>query len=108
MIVFLYFGSGTILVPWAVIKFVDKDATLGAFLLVLYVLTLLTKQFIEPKIVSQNIGIHPIYTLISMYTGFKFMGIIGLLIGPIILIILKNVFSNSIDKGLFNSVVDKS
>ena len=74
----------------------------------LYIFTLIIKQFIEPKIVSKNIGIHPIYTLISMYTGFKFFGIVGLLAGPIILIILKNIFSNDIDKGIINSVIDKS
>lgn len=74
----------------------------------LYIFVLLIKQFIEPKIVSNNIGIHPIYTLISMYTGFKFLGILGLLAGPIILIILKNIFSNVIENGLTNSLIDKS
>jgi predicted PurR-regulated permease PerM len=43
-----------------------------------------------------------------MYTGFKFLGILGLLIGPIVLIILKNIFSNAIENGLTNSLIDKS
>lgn len=55
---------------------------------------------------SNKIGIHPIFTLIAMYTGFKFLGLLGLLAGPIILIILKNIFSNTIDKGLVNSILD--
>lgn len=101
-------GSGTIIIPWAVICFANKDITTGSTLLGLYVFLLIIKQFIEPKIVSNNIGIHPIYTLISMYTGFKFLGLLGLLAGPIILIILKNTFSSVIDKGLINSVIDKS
>ena len=107
-IAFQYFGSGTIIIPWSIVCFVNKDITLGSCLLGLYVLVLLIKQFIEPKIVSNNIGIHPIYTLISMYTGFKFLGILGLLVGPIILIILKNIFSNVIENGLTNSLIDKS
>ena len=41
--------------------------------------------------VSKEIGIHPIFTLIGMYTGFKLMGVIGMILGPIVLIILKNV-----------------
>ena len=53
---------------------------------------------------SNKIGIHPIITLISMYTGFKFLGVIGLLIGPIILIILKNIFSPFLDEGLLKSI----
>lgn len=99
-------GSGTVLIPWSIISFINSDISLGAALLGLYIFTLLAKQFIEPKIVSNKIGIHPIFTLIAMYTGFKFLGLIGLLAGPIILIILKNVFSNTIDKGLVNSMLD--
>lgn len=100
-------GSGTILIPWALISFLNNDISLGALLLGLYIFTLIAKQFLEPKIVSKNIGIHPIFTLIAMYTGFKFLGLIGLLVGPIILIILKNIFSTSIDKGIVTSVRDK-
>ncbi len=65
------------------------------------------RQFLEPKLVSKNIGVHPIFTLIAMYTGFKVMGIIGLLLGPIVLIIVKNIFSNLIDKGVFKVIFDK-
>ena len=48
---------------------------------------------------------HPIFTLISMYTGFKFIGIIGLLVGPIIFIVLKNIFENMIDDGIIKSIL---
>ena len=86
----------------------NKDTTLGFCLFGLYIFVLLIKQFVEPKVVSNNIGIHPIYTLISMYTGFKFIGILGLLVGPIVLIILKNIFASVIENGLTNSLIDKS
>ena len=66
-----------------------------------------TKQFIEPKIVSNKIGVHPIFTLLAMYTGFKIVGIVGLLLGPIVLIILKCIFSNLIDEGIIKSIVEK-
>ena len=64
------------------------------------------RQFIEPKIVSGNIGIHPIFTIAAMYTGFKFMGVIGLFIGPIVLIILKNIFSRFLDGGVMKVIFD--
>lgn len=86
----------------------NNDISLGSALLGLYIFTIISKQLIEPKIVSNKIGIHPIYTLIAMYTGFKFLGVIGLLIGPIILIILKNIFSNTLDRGIVNSIIEKS
>ena len=65
------------------------------------------RQFLEPRIVSNQIGIHPIFTLISMYTGFKLIGVIGMLIGPIILIILKNIFATLIDNGVMKTIFDK-
>ena len=63
----------------------------------------IVRQFLEPKIVSSNLGVHPIFTLIAMYTGFRFSGILGLFLGPILLIILKNIFSGMIDKGVMKS-----
>lgn len=100
-------GSGTILIPWAIISAINGNIKFGVALLLLYAITLLTKQLIEPKIVSEKIGIHPIFTLIAMYTGVRFMGLIGLLIGPIVLIILKNVYSNLIDDGILKSIFNK-
>lgn len=100
-------GSGTIIVPWAVIAAVDGDIRLAIALLILLAVISIVRQFMEPKVVSKQIGIHPIFTLIAMYTGFKAIGIIGLLVGPIILIILQNVFGTLIDRGLVKSIFDR-
>ena len=59
-----------------------------------------TKLFIDAFI-------HPIFTLIAMYTGFKFIGIIGMFVGPIILIVLKNIFATFIDKGVVKSIFER-
>lgn len=95
-------GAGTVMVPWSIILFVEKDTSLGFLILGLFILILCTKQILEPKIVSNKIGVHPIFTLISMYTGFKVKGLIGIILGPIILIVLKEIFENLLDKGLVN------
>ena len=100
-------GSGTVIIPWAVFSACNGDITLALWLLILFIIISVVRQFIEPKIVSKQIGIHPIFTLIAMYTGLKFMGILGLLIGPIVLIILKNVFGTLIDKGFVKTIFDK-
>lgn len=100
-------GSGTIMIPWGIILLLNKDFSLAFCILGLYIFASVAKQMLEPKIVSQNIGIHPIFTLIAMYTGFKIMGIMGLLLGPIVLIILKSIFSNTIDGGLVPTILDK-
>ena len=99
-------GSGTVMIPWGVIAGLNGDLKLGILIIVLWIFMSIIRQFLEPKIVSGNIGIHPIFTIIAMYTGFKFLGVIGMFIGPIILIILKNIFANFLDNGIVKSILD--
>lgn len=87
-------GSGSVMVPWAIISALNGDLRLGVSILILWIIMSLVRQFLEPKIVSGKIGIHPIFTLIAMYTGFKVMGVMGMLVGPIVLIIIKSVLRN--------------
>lgn len=100
-------GSGTVMLPWAIICAINGDINLGMAIIILLIIMSVVRQLLEPKLVSKNIGIHPIFTLIAMYTGFKVVGIIGLLIGPIILIIFKNIFSSLIDQGVFKTIFDR-
>ena len=100
-------GSGTVMVPWAIIAGLNGDWNLGVAIIVLLIIMSVARQFLEPRLVSKNIGVHPIFTLIAMYTGFKFWGILGMLFGPIILIILKNVFATFIDGGVIKTIFDK-
>ena len=66
-------GSGTIIIPWAIISSVQGDINLAIYLIVLYVIITIARQLLEPKVVGSQIGIHPIFTLIAMYTGYKFI-----------------------------------
>jgi len=95
------------MLPWAIISGINGDIKLGISLFVLYIIVLVVRQLLEPKLVSGHIGIHPIFTLIAMYTGFKIIGVIGLFVGPIILIILQNVFETMIDNGIVKTIFDK-
>lgn len=101
------FGSATVMIPWAIIVAFNGDLTLGVSLIVLLIIMGMVRQFMEPRVVAGQIGIHPIFTLIAMYTGFRFMGVIGMLIGPIILIILKDIYATIIDKGVMKAIFDR-
>ena len=101
------FGSGSVMVPWAIISACSGDMKLAISILGLWILMSIVRQLIEPRIVGNHIGIHPIFTLIAMYTGFKISGVIGLFIGPIILIIIKNIFSDILDKGVVKSIFSR-
>ena len=100
-------GSGTVMVPWAIICGLNGDLNLGIAIIVLLIIMSIVRQFLEPKLVSKNIGVHPIFTLIAMYTGFKFIGVIGMLLGPILLIIIKNIYASMIDQGIVKTLLDK-
>lgn len=65
------------------------------------------RNFLEPKLVSKNIGIHPVFTLISMFTGYKIIGVSGMILGPIFLIVLKEIYTPMIDKGVLRSIFDR-
>ena len=99
-------GSGTVMIPWAIICALNGDINLGIAIICLLIIMSVVRQILEPKLISKNIGVHPIFTLIAMYTGFKIIGVIGLLVGPIVLIIFKNIFANLIDKGVFKTIFD--
>lgn len=100
-------GSGTVMAPWAIISALNGDLKLGIAIIVLWIIMSVVRQFLEPKIVSGKIGIHPIFTLIAMYTGFKVIGVMGMLVGPIVLIILKSIFSTILDNGIARSISEK-
>lgn len=100
------FGSGTVMVPWAIISAFNGDLRLGVAILILWIIMCVVRQVLEPKIVSGQIGIHPIFTLIAMYTGFRFLGFIGMFVGPIVLILLKNIYEVRIDKGIVKSIFE--
>lgn len=95
-------GSGSVMAPWAVMEALNGDIQLGVAIIVLWIIMSIVRQFLEPKIVSGKIGIHPIFTLIAMYTGFRVIGVMGMLVGPIVLIILKSVFASVLEEGIAN------
>jgi len=99
-------GSGSVMVPWAIMSALNGDIRLAIAIIILWIVMSIIRQFLEPKIVSGKIGIHPIFTLIAMYTGFKIIGVMGMLVGPIVLIILKSVFATVLDQGVAKSLFE--
>lgn len=83
------FGTGTVLVPWAVINLFNGNIGLGIGLLVLYGLITVIRQILEPRLVAMNVGLPPIVTLAGMYLGLQLFGFIGLFALPITFVMLK-------------------
>lgn len=71
-------GSSMILLPWSIILLLTGDYRRGAIMFFVYVVVVVVRQFIEPKIVGKHVGLHPLITLIAMYVGAKLFGGVGL------------------------------
>lgn len=97
-------GISALLLPWAIYSAITGELGFGIALVILYLIMTVIRQLIEPKVVSNNIGTHPFITLLCMYLGFKVLGIAGLLVGPILMIIFKNVFSTMFKTGYFKNI----
>lgn len=85
---FPFFGTGTIMVPWAIIKILSSDYKMAIGLLIIWGVGQLARQLIQPKIVGDSIGVAPIPTLFLLYIGYKVSGVIGMIVAvPIGLIV---------------------
>jgi len=82
-------GTGGIYVPWAIVNFIMGNYRLGIALLVIYGVITVVRYMIEPKVVGQQLGIHPVVTLMSMFAGLKLLGAVGLILGPTVVVALK-------------------
>jgi sporulation integral membrane protein YtvI len=85
-------GPAAIYLPWVIWSFVTGATAFGVKLSVLYLAVLVVRQILEAKIVSGNLGLHPLATLISMYAGLWTLGLAGLIIGPILLIAIQSFY----------------
>jgi sporulation integral membrane protein YtvI len=79
-------GTGILFGPWIVGLFILGSFGEGFKVIVMWVITLVIRQFLEPKVMSHGIGLHPLPTLISMYVGLQLLGPGGILIGPAVVI----------------------
>lgn len=81
-------GTGWILVPWGIILLINKSFFTGAGLILLYLIILVIRNFIEPKIVGDQLGLNPLVTLIAIYLGYNWFGMSGMILLPVTVTIL--------------------
>lgn len=77
-------GTGTILIPWAVVCFFQKNTLRGVGLLALYAVAALARSALEPKLVGKHLGLDPLVTLVALYVGYQLWGILGLIAAPML------------------------
>lgn len=95
-------GTGTILIPWALIRLVSGQYVFAIGLIAIYLLTLVLRQVIQPKIVGDTMGLDPLATLLFLYLGFKISGIAGMILA----VPIGMLFLNLYEFGAFDSLID--
>lgn len=87
-------GTGTVLIPWALISFLQDRTAMGFGLLTLYAVTALARTALEPRLVGRQLGLHPLLTLIAFYVGYRLFGLLGMILLPLLAILVKQFLSS--------------
>ena len=85
-------GAGTALIPWAVLLFLLGDWEKGLPLLILWGVICLFRRVMEPKIVGDQTGLHPLLALFAIYAGLRFGGVLGMVLAPMVVLMLRNLY----------------
>ena len=92
-------GVGAVLVPWAILLFLQKEVATGAGLLILYGVMLILRQIAEPRLLGKSLGVHPLLALFAGFAGLHLFGIAGMILGPMVAVGIKNLLFDEKDGG---------
>lgn len=77
-------GTGTVLVPWSVVCFLQGDTPRALGILGIYITATLTRSMLEPKLLGKHLGLDPLVTLIALYIGYRLWGVGGMILAPLL------------------------
>lgn len=93
-------GAGTVMVPWAVIAMFTRDYPVAIQMMVIWGIIAMFRRVMEPKFVGDQTGLSPILSLVSIYVGMKVAGVLGMVFGPILLLVLLNLMGMGMFRGV--------
>ncbi|MCL2392484.1 MAG: sporulation integral membrane protein YtvI [Oscillospiraceae bacterium] len=79
------FGAGTIMIPWVIIELIQGNINYAIGIAIVYIIVTVVRNVLSPKIVGDQLGLNPIISLLSIYVGFRLLGIVGMIFFPIII-----------------------
>lgn len=99
-----YLGTGAVMIPWIIYQFIQGNFYLAISLSVLYGIILTARSLMEPKVLASSVGLDPLATLIALYVGLKLFGVLGLIIGPVSLVIILAFHRAHVFRDIFNYI----
>ena len=85
-------GAGTVMVPWMIVDAILGNWRRALYLLIIWGVICLFRRFMEPKIVGDQTGLHPLLSLLAIYVGMRTAGVLGMILGPVLLIMVRNLW----------------
>ena len=85
-------GVGTVLIPWAVFAAVSSNISLCVKLVVIYLIVIIARNMLEPKILGKQMGMHPVLTLLTVLIGLKLFGVVGMFVLPLVVTVTTEFF----------------
>ena len=86
-----FIGTGTILLPWAALELFRGDFFHAAAYLTFFLITNSTRDFLEPRLLGEKLGVYPIVIAVVVYVGICIFGPAGVLLGPLMLLVIREV-----------------
>ena len=93
------FGTGTIMIPWAIVEILGENYKMAVGLLIVWCVGQLVRQMIQPKIVGDSMGMNAIPTLFLLFIGYKAGGVVGMILAVPIGLIIINLY----EEGVFDT-----
>lgn len=87
-----FIGTAIVLVPSALLFFLEGEIVKGVVCLILYLICVMVRELLEPRLVGKRLGIFPVVLLISLYAGMKLFGVSGIIKGPLAVVLYKNIW----------------
>ncbi len=92
-------GAGTAMVPWAFIALFTGDLPTAVELMAIWGIIALFRRVMEPKFVGDQTGLSPLLSLASIYVGMKLAGVLGMVFGPVVLLVALNLAGMGMFRG---------
>ncbi|WP_044640878.1 sporulation integral membrane protein YtvI [Risungbinella massiliensis] len=102
-----YFGVGSVMVPWIIYSLILGNYKLAIGLGVIYLIILVVRQVIEPKLVASNVGLDPLLTLVALFVGLRLIGVLGLILGPVVTVIVVVLHRANVFRDIWRYIVGK-
>lgn len=97
-----FFGTGTVLIPWAIYSFFIGEYKIMAGLVIIYAVSQVVRQLLQPKLVGDSMGMNPLVTLLLLYVGYRIKGVLGMILA----VPLGLVLINMCQAGAFDYILD--